>query len=184
MAILLFIKWGLSVFCLQCGNKNSDKARYCNHCGVLLSLQHVKETKSNKTNCDKETSANKQPEVTRKKYFPSTVPAQAPIINEFFPWRFVFCEIPKLFLAPLHVLFKLLGWQGVQKIRSRPAKSLKPERIMKTVEPNKISNERITASIANTELKTYHFKDNPFFNDFNQHFIRGELKIPSFPDVA
>lgn len=29
-----------------------------------------------------------------------------------------------------------------------------------------------------------HLKDNPFFNDFQQHFIQGELKIPSFPDIA
>lgn len=27
-------------------------------------------------------------------------------------------------------------------------------------------------------------KDNPFFNRFYQHFIQGELKIPSFPDIA
>jgi HD-like signal output (HDOD) protein len=27
-------------------------------------------------------------------------------------------------------------------------------------------------------------KDNPFFNCFYQHFIKGELKIPSFPDIA
>lgn len=29
-----------------------------------------------------------------------------------------------------------------------------------------------------------HLKDNPFFNRFYQHFIQGELKTPSFPDVA
>jgi HD-like signal output (HDOD) protein len=29
-----------------------------------------------------------------------------------------------------------------------------------------------------------HLKDNPFFNRFYQHFIHGELKTPSFPDVA
>jgi HD-like signal output (HDOD) protein len=172
------------VFCLQCGNKNSDKARYCNHCGVLLSLHHVEEPISNKTNSDRETRTTKQPTVTRKKNTSSTVPAQASIKNEFFPWRFVFCEIPKLFLAPFYVLFKLLGWHGVQKIHSRPAKSLKPDSIMKTVEPNNISTERITTPIADNELKTYHIKVNPFFNDFNQHFISGELKIPSFPDVA
>ncbi|MDD4907406.1 MAG: HDOD domain-containing protein, partial [Methylobacter tundripaludum] len=35
------------------------------------------------------------------------------------------------------------------------------------------------------ELKiSEHLKDNPFFNRFYQHFIQGELKIPSFPDVA
>jgi HD-like signal output (HDOD) protein len=35
------------------------------------------------------------------------------------------------------------------------------------------------------ELKiSEHLKDNPFFKRFYQHFIQGELKIPSFPDVA
>lgn len=35
------------------------------------------------------------------------------------------------------------------------------------------------------ELKiSEHLKDNPFLNRFYQHFIQGELKIPSFPDVA
>jgi HD-like signal output (HDOD) protein len=35
------------------------------------------------------------------------------------------------------------------------------------------------------ELKiSEHLKDNPFFNRFYQHFIQGELKTPSFPDVA
>lgn len=35
------------------------------------------------------------------------------------------------------------------------------------------------------ELKiSEQLKDNPFFNRFYQHFIQGELKIPSFPDVA
>jgi HD-like signal output (HDOD) protein len=29
-----------------------------------------------------------------------------------------------------------------------------------------------------------HLKDNPFFSLFYQHFIQGELKTPSFPDVA
>jgi HD-like signal output (HDOD) protein len=139
---------------------------------------------SNKTNSDREISTTKQPSVTRKKYPSFTVPVQALIKNEFFPWRFVFCEIPKLFLASFHVLFKSLGWQGVQKFRSRPAKSRKPDRIIKTAESNCISTEKITTTTADNELKTYHFKDNPFFNAFNQHFIRGELKIPSFPDVA
>ncbi|MGZ4979375.1 MAG: HDOD domain-containing protein [Methylobacter sp.] len=37
----------------------------------------------------------------------------------------------------------------------------------------------------NNELNTSEaLKDNPFFNHFNQHFIEGELKIPSFPDIA
>lgn len=172
------------MFCSQCGHKNSDEARFCNHCGDPLSLPHVKEPMSGKTNSDRETSATTQPPVTRKKYPSSTFPEQTPIKNEFFPWRFVFCEIPKLFLAPFYALFKSLGYRGGQKSRSRPAKSLKPERIIKTVEPNNISTERTAAPIADNELKTYHFKDNPFFNDFNRHFVRGELKIPSFPDVA
>ncbi len=35
------------------------------------------------------------------------------------------------------------------------------------------------------ELKiSEHLKDNPFFNRFYQHFIQGELRTPSFPDVA
>lgn len=35
------------------------------------------------------------------------------------------------------------------------------------------------------ELKiSEHLKDNPFLNRFYQHFIQGELKTPSFPDVA
>lgn len=35
------------------------------------------------------------------------------------------------------------------------------------------------------ELKTSeHLKNNPFFDRFYQHFIQGELKTPSFPDVA
>ncbi len=29
-----------------------------------------------------------------------------------------------------------------------------------------------------------HLKNNPFFNRFYQHFIQGELQIPSFPDIA
>lgn len=29
-----------------------------------------------------------------------------------------------------------------------------------------------------------HLKDNPFFKRFYQHFIQGELKTPSFPDIA
>jgi HD-like signal output (HDOD) protein len=29
-----------------------------------------------------------------------------------------------------------------------------------------------------------HLKDNPFFNLFYQHFSRGELQIPNFPDIA
>ena len=42
----------------------------------------------------------------------------------------------------------------------------------------------ITAPV-NNELKiSEHLKDNPFFNRFYQHFIQGELKTPSFPDVA
>ena len=168
------------MFCSQCGNKNSDEARYCNYCGVPLSLPHAKEPVSNKTNSDNETSTTTLPPVTRKKYRYSTVPEQTPIKNEFFPWRFVFCEIPKLFLATFYVLFKSLGWQG----RSRPASSRKPDRIIKTAEPDCISTERIKTIAADNQLKTYHFKDNPFFNHFNQHFIRGELKIPSFPDVA
>ena len=37
----------------------------------------------------------------------------------------------------------------------------------------------------NNELKiSERLKDNPFFNRFYQHFIRGELKTPCFPDVA
>ena len=37
----------------------------------------------------------------------------------------------------------------------------------------------------NNGLKTSeHLKDNPFFNRFYQHFMQGELKTPSFPDIA
>ena len=42
-----------------------------------------------------------------------------------------------------------------------------------------------TTAPLNNELKiSEHLKDNPFFNRFYQHFIQGELKTPSFPDVA
>jgi HD-like signal output (HDOD) protein len=37
----------------------------------------------------------------------------------------------------------------------------------------------------NNELEiSERLKDNPFFNRFYQHFIQGELKTPSFPEVA
>ena len=42
-----------------------------------------------------------------------------------------------------------------------------------------------TTDVLNTELNiSEHLKDNPFINQFCQHFIEGELKIPCFPDVA
>jgi HD-like signal output (HDOD) protein len=42
-----------------------------------------------------------------------------------------------------------------------------------------------TTAPMDNELKiSEHLKDNPFFNRFYQHFIQGEPKIPSFPDVA
>jgi HD-like signal output (HDOD) protein len=42
-----------------------------------------------------------------------------------------------------------------------------------------------TPASMDNELKiSEHLRDNPFFNRFYQHFIQGELKIPSFPDVA
>lgn len=42
-----------------------------------------------------------------------------------------------------------------------------------------------TMTHMDNELKiSEHLKDNPFFNLFYQHFIQGELKTPSFPDVA
>ncbi len=42
-----------------------------------------------------------------------------------------------------------------------------------------------TIAPLDNELKiSEHLKDNSFFNRFYQHFIHGELKIPSFPDVA
>jgi c-di-GMP-related signal transduction protein len=46
------------------------------------------------------------------------------------------------------------------------------------------TNQRTIAPL-NNELKvSEQLRDNPFFNRFYQHFIQGELKIPSFPDIA
>jgi len=42
-----------------------------------------------------------------------------------------------------------------------------------------------TIPLLDNELKvSQHLQDNPFFNLFYQHFTQGELKIPTFPDIA
>jgi HD-like signal output (HDOD) protein len=41
-----------------------------------------------------------------------------------------------------------------------------------------------TAPLDNELNISEHLKNNPFFNRFYQHFIQGDLKTPSFPDVA
>ncbi|MGZ8174899.1 MULTISPECIES: HDOD domain-containing protein [Methylobacter] len=42
-----------------------------------------------------------------------------------------------------------------------------------------------TTVLLDNELKiSEHLQDNPFFNLFYQHFTQGELKIPTFPDIA
>ena len=50
-----------------------------------------------------------------------------------------------------------------------------------TLDSNKMN---ITAPLDNELKISEHLQDNSFFNRFYQHFIQGELKIPSFPDVA
>ena len=47
------------------------------------------------------------------------------------------------------------------------------------------ANQNTFAAPANNDLKvSERLKDNPFFQRFYQHFIQGELKTPSFPDIA
>ena len=58
---------------------------------------------------------------------------------------------------------------------------MRPSIYLTTLDSNIIT----TAVTMDNELKiSEHLKGNPFFDRFYQHFIQGELKIPSFPDVA
>jgi HD-like signal output (HDOD) protein len=45
-------------------------------------------------------------------------------------------------------------------------------------------NQGTIAHLNNDLSISEHLKNNPFFNHFYQRFIQGELKIPSFPDIA
>ncbi|MDP1657899.1 MAG: HDOD domain-containing protein [Methylotenera sp.] len=48
-----------------------------------------------------------------------------------------------------------------------------------------LQSSQSTIPLLDNELKvSQHLQDNPFFNLFYQHFTQGELKIPTFPDIA
>ncbi|EGW20112.1 HDOD domain-containing protein [Methylobacter tundripaludum] len=48
-----------------------------------------------------------------------------------------------------------------------------------------LQSSQPTIPLLDNELKvSQHLQDNPFFNLFYQHFTQGELKIPTFPDIA